>query len=88
MSAHLLQRERLLWRTGVHLARLRQQIEGSREVRADTNRAEIAPIRSHYSINSAALTNGSNRPVDQSEIQLLELGVEFEGAKGNGSSSS
>ena len=49
-------------------------------MRTNTNRAEIASIGGQYPVDTPALAKSRNGPVDKSEIQLFELGVEFEGA--------
>ena len=49
-------------------------------MRTDTNRAEIAPVCGQHSIYVATLGKRGDSTVDQTEIELLELGVKFEGA--------
>ena len=49
-------------------------------MRAYTNCREVAPIGGQHSIDFPPLSKGGYRAVDQTQFELLELGVEFERA--------
>jgi hypothetical protein len=61
-----------------------QQLECPRETRADTDCGEVATISRQYSVDVPSLSYGDDCSIDQSQVELPESGVEFEGANNVG----
>lgn len=57
-----------------------EQLKGAGEARTDADGAEIAAIRRQNTVYAPSLSNGDDRPIDQSDVQCPESGVELEGS--------
>src|SRR5438128_2402846 len=51
-----------------------------REARADADRAEVASVSGQYPVDLTTLSNGGHGSIDQTQIEVLEFGVEFKSA--------
>ena len=56
----------------------RKQFECLREARTDANRAEVPAIRCQHTVDVPALSDCRNRSVNEADIEILELGIEFQ----------
>ncbi len=57
-----------------------QQFKRLRQTWTDTYRTEVAAIRREYTIDLPSLGDGGDQAVHQSEIEILEFRIKFEGA--------
>ena len=56
-----------------------QQLKCAGETWTNADCAEIPAIRRQNPVHASSLSNGEDRPIDQSQIQLVESGVELKG---------
>jgi len=55
-----------------------QKIESAREAWANPDGAEVAAVAGENAVNPPPLGYGSHRPVNQSEIETLEFGIQLQ----------